>query len=322
MSEAIQPKAIILQVVAATRFSIVVLPHRFEPVPERLRQFQEQTPGNTLRRHDMCGLALRDRGRQSGAPMRQRLVRAGKTRQHEHVLMLAEPIAQPLRFADPHLDEARPERLDDLELVAVDDHAFAQFVQLLAVGRRPMRRQRSPRSPIAARELVGDVVEGQGVKRPALDRAGGLVERGDEALAHLGIERRLGRPPDVLDAAAQPCDRARGQGQTMLREIVSASSADWASRAPGERTRQIARLVAQAPCRPAEKGSSRRSRARQRFIARRKSCTASASDLAGSSMAARASARMSCATPRNASPTATLGRKAGLVIHMKNIGHS
>ena len=48
--------------------------------------------------------------------------------------MLAEPVAQPLRFAAPHLDEARPQRLDDVDLVAVDHHALAQLVQLLAVG--------------------------------------------------------------------------------------------------------------------------------------------------------------------------------------------
>jgi len=44
-----------------------------------------------------------------------------------------------------------------------------------------MRRQPAPCFTIEARELVCDFVEGQGVKRPALDRVGGLVERGTKA---------------------------------------------------------------------------------------------------------------------------------------------
>jgi hypothetical protein len=98
----------------------------------------------------------------------------------------------------------------------------------------------------------------------------------------------------------------------MLNEIVEGIECGLGVPRPGQLLGKIARLVAQAPCVGPRKGASSRSKARQRFIARRKSCTASASDLAGSSIAARASARMSCATPRNASPTATLGRKAGL----------
>ena len=116
------------------------------------------------------------------APGRERPVGHRQAREHEHVLMLAEPIAQPLRFAAPHLDEARPQRLDDVDLVAVDHHPFAQFVQFLAVGRTANAPAAGVVLAIEARELIGDVVEGQGVKRPALDRVGGLVERADEAL--------------------------------------------------------------------------------------------------------------------------------------------
>src|SRR5262249_26327373 len=45
---------------------------------------------------------------------------------NHHARVLAEPITQPLRLATPHLDEARPQRLDDVDLVAVDHDALAQ----------------------------------------------------------------------------------------------------------------------------------------------------------------------------------------------------
>jgi hypothetical protein len=124
--------------------------------------------------------------------------------------MLAEPIAQPLRLAAPHFDEARPQRLDDVDLIAVDHDALAQLVQLLRVGIRPMRRDHPPRVAIEAGELIGDVVEGQGMKRPALDDDGRLVERAAEAQPHVGVERRLRRLSDPVDALTQPGDRARG----------------------------------------------------------------------------------------------------------------
>ncbi len=264
---------------------------------------------------DMRGPALGDRRREPRAPARQRLVRSGEALEHQQVLVLAEPVAQPLRLAGPHLDEARPQRLDDVHLVAMDHDALAQLVQLLAVGGRPIRRDRG-RAP-RDRSASSWSATSSKVKRWSGQRSTSgvrLVERAAEAQPHVGIERRLGRLADLLDArrATPAIERAR-QRETMLFEIgerierrlrvARARRARGRGRAP--------RRAAAWPPRPTN-GSSRRSSARQRFIARRKSCTASASDFAGSSIAARASARMSRATARNASPTATPGRKAGL----------
>ena len=93
---------------------------------------------------------------------------------------------------------------------------------------------------------------------------------------------------------------------------ASASRAACASRAP-ESPRARSRASSRRPFASSPANDpSRRRKARHRFIARRKSCTASASGLAGSSIAACASARMWRTTPRNASPTAASDCKTGL----------
>ena len=92
----------------------------------------------------------------------------------------------------------------------MDHDALAQLVQLFRVGIRPMRRDHPPRVAIEAGEPIGDVVEGQGMKRPALDHDGRLVKRAAEAQPHVGVERRLRRLSDPVDALTQPGDRARG----------------------------------------------------------------------------------------------------------------
>ena len=83
-------------------------------------------------------------------------------------------------------------------------------MQLLGIGGLPMRRNELARTAIEASELIGDIVEGQDVQRPALDGGGGLVERTAQAQAHVGIERRLRRLLDGFDPLAQSGDRARG----------------------------------------------------------------------------------------------------------------
>ena len=97
--------------------------------------------------------------------------------------MFAEPLAQSLRFAHPHLDEAPPERLDDLDLVAMVDDAFAQFVQFLRAGLLPHRRTRALGRTVAARESLCDLRKGKRLQRPAFDRGLGVrfVAGADEA---------------------------------------------------------------------------------------------------------------------------------------------
>src|SRR5215471_19865608 len=94
-------------------------PHGLQPPPQRIRLFDENARGNARGAHDMGGPAFGDRGGQARAPASERLMRPREAGEHEHVLMLAEPIAQPLRLAAPYFDEARPQRLDDVDLIAV-----------------------------------------------------------------------------------------------------------------------------------------------------------------------------------------------------------
>src|SRR5262249_32437158 len=69
----------------------------------------------------------------------QRMVRRRHVGEHREILVGAEPLAQPLRLGDPDLADLRPQRLDQLHLVAVLDHALAQLVQLLGRGLPPIR---------------------------------------------------------------------------------------------------------------------------------------------------------------------------------------
>ena len=100
---------------------------------------------------------------------------------------------------------------------------------------------------IEACQLIGGAVEGQQVQRPALDDGGRLLERAVEAQPQVGTERRLRRLADVLDAPAHAGDRARGERETVLFEIRERIERRLRVARPGERARQIASLVAQAP---------------------------------------------------------------------------
>ena len=51
--------------------------------------------------------------------MRQRLMRLGETLEHFQILTSAEPVAQPFGFVGPHPAEPRPQRFDQLDLIAV-----------------------------------------------------------------------------------------------------------------------------------------------------------------------------------------------------------
>ena len=147
--------------------------------------------------------AFGDRRRKPRAPACERLPRFCEACEHQRVLVLAEPVAQPLRFAAPHLNETRPQRLDDVDLITVDHDALAQFVQFLRVGGRPIRRKMPSRAAIETGELIGDVIEGQGGERPALDHRGRLIECAAEPQAHVGIERSFRRLPDGFNSLPQ-----------------------------------------------------------------------------------------------------------------------
>ena len=108
-------------------------------------------------------------------------MRRDQSFEHQQVLMLAEPLAQALRFVDPHARIARPQRLDRLHLVAVGDDALAQFMQVFAVGTSPVGRQIAPRRAKAAREPLRHVGESQRVDRPMLDRTAGVIQHGHQS---------------------------------------------------------------------------------------------------------------------------------------------
>src|SRR5262249_30950740 len=230
-------------------------PHGRQPPAQRVWLFDENARGNARGARHMGGPAFGDRGRQTRAPARERLMRPREAGEHEHVLMLAEPIAQPLRLAAPHLDEARPQRLDDVDLIAVDHDALTQLVQFLGVGVRPMRRDQPPRVAIEAGELIGDVVEGQGMKRPALDDEGRLIEGAAEAQPHVSVERRrLRRLLDRFDPPAQSGERARRQRNTVLFEVRKRIECRLCVARAGQSMGEVARLIAQAPRLFPEKG--------------------------------------------------------------------
>ena len=122
------------------------------------------------------GLAFVDRRAQARAPGRQRLVRLGQSHELQQVLVLAQPFAQPLRLADPHLAEAPPQRHHRLHLVAVGDDVLAQFVQVFGARVVPILWDHAARGAVAAGKPRGDLGEGQHMQRPELDGGVGMVE--------------------------------------------------------------------------------------------------------------------------------------------------
>ena len=59
---------------------------------------------------------------------------ASEAGQHRQILAGAELVAQALGFLRPDLAEPRPQRFDQIHLVAMLDHAPAQIVQMLGIG--------------------------------------------------------------------------------------------------------------------------------------------------------------------------------------------
>ena len=81
--------------------------------------------------------------------MRQRLMRGGEARKHRQILAGAQPVAQALGFLRPDLPEPRPQRLHQIHLMTMLDHAPAQIVQMLGVGLRPVVRHQLTRAPVS-----------------------------------------------------------------------------------------------------------------------------------------------------------------------------
>ena len=225
----------------------------------------------------MRGPAFGDRRRQPRAPARQRLVRPGEALEHQQVLVLAEPVAQPLRLAGPHL--ARSAATAARRCPSDSDGSRR------ACGTRAAPRRRPPANPsgmrpraraIEARELVGDVRrrsgDGAASARPAASASSSALSRRSR-MSGLSVVSAALRISSMRARSAG--DRARRERETVLLEIRERIERRLrVARARRARARDRApRRAAAWPPRPTN-GSSRRSSARQRFIARRKSCTA------------------------------------------------
>ena len=180
---------------------------------ESLSGSQQRSGWRVARRPRHGGMARRDRRRQFCAPVRQRPMRLREARQHGEVLARPEPFPQPLRFADPDFAEARPERLDQLHLIAVHDNALAQGVQLFRVRRRPILRHGAPDAPVAVAEGDRNLVETDAVERPARERIVGVIQGGVQPRTQrIRQRRRFGRILERFETAANCLKRAGREG--------------------------------------------------------------------------------------------------------------
>ncbi len=68
-------------------------------------------------------------------------MRSGEFGEHREILTGAEPVAQALRFLRPDFSKPRPERLNQIHLVAMLDDAPAQVVQVFRLGIGPGCRE-------------------------------------------------------------------------------------------------------------------------------------------------------------------------------------
>ena len=246
-----------------------------------LRLLGEQPAGDAPRRRDMLRLPLADHRLQPRAPTRQRLMRLGVARQHREVLILAEPVAQLLRLPHPAPPEPRPQRLDELHLIAMHHHALAQLVEVMRAGRPPVVRESggapagSPRASPPPRRRTKS-------RRAASARS--ALRRGPAppksacgcALVRLAVSAEERRSSSLARIVSHDCDDSRCDG-AWCSASATASSAACASRAPASiraRSRASVRQPRSSACRC---GSTSRRKARQDFIAARKSCTATAS---------------------------------------------
>ena len=246
--------------------------------------------------------------------MRQRLVRLGVARKHREVLNLAEAVAQLLRLAHPAPPEPRPQRLDDLHLIAMHHHALAQFVQLMGAGRPPIVRDQVARPPVvraspSAMSANESSSSGQRSTRASARSIAAEIRVADG----VGEARGLRRGAHVLQLGA---DRFPGLRRQAVRRRVLLGIGHGVQRGlgvarAGEHPGEIAGLGPPAALLGPRCGSTSRRKARQDFIAARKSCTATASTRFLSSTAVRPAVRMWWAMSRNACPTACCGPNPG-----------
>ena len=131
---------------AYSRFSLPPVPQAHQPPAERLRPLGKDPPGDTPRDRRAPPAAPRSptAAASASAPAADAVGEAG---QHREVVVVAEPVAQLLRLARPTPADPRPQRPDDLHLVAVHDHPLAEVVQL----RRCALRQSSGKACRARR---------------------------------------------------------------------------------------------------------------------------------------------------------------------------
>ena len=196
---------------------------------------------------DVAALARGNRRLEPRAPGGERLAGFRELPQHLEILMLAEPLAQPLRLRDPHLGEPLPQRLHDLHLVAMDDDQLAQFVQGVGAGFRPALRNGAPRRAIARRQLLGDVGELERLDRPAVDGDLRIGERLRDPQPHVRGQRILfAGCAQFVDALAHVFDRTLRQRQVVLLEIVERIERGLQIARAGEIARDVARRGLQA----------------------------------------------------------------------------
>ena len=234
-----------------------------------------------------CASAARALGagrRQPRAPMRQRLMRPGEPLEHCEVLAFAEPVAQPLGFLGPHAAEARPQRLDQLHLVAMIDDAPAQRMQIFGARQRPVGRNALARAAVADGELRRNRGEVERIERPLLDRRRRLIEPGEDGVAQLRREHRaLLAAAQRFDAAANGRGRALRQHHALVEKVVEGVERRLRRRAHGRASGHGRAPRCRQRSASAMNGASSRISARHSFMARRKSCTASWLERSGSS---------------------------------------
>ena len=107
------------------------------------------------------------------------------------ILTRTELIAQALRFLRPYLSQARPERFDEIHLVAVLDNAAAQIVQVFCLSVGPGIRHQLSSTPICRRQPIRHNIEVDGLERPPFERKCCVVEVAREPIAH-GFGEALG----------------------------------------------------------------------------------------------------------------------------------
>ncbi len=174
-------------------------------------------------------------------------MQAGEPPQHFDILALPEPAAQPFGFLGPHLAETRPQRLDQLHLVAQVDHALPQFVQLLGMSQRPFIRDALAGAPIAVSQLPGNRREVERIQRPKRDGGKGAVDPGDDRVAQ---DRRQHRGLLVVAQRLDPAADGRGgclrQHHAAAEQVVESIERRGAVAGMAERARMRPRNVAPA----------------------------------------------------------------------------